>query len=55
MAVDAGQSWGEGFAQLRAHELIDGSLAGLSERERARVAISGRLPARAVRSGPTDP
>ena len=41
MAVDAGQSWGEGFAQLRAHELIDGSLAGLAEHERARIKLSG--------------
>ena len=41
MAVDAGQSWGEGFAPLRARELIDGSLSGLSEHERARIEIRG--------------
>ena len=41
MAVDAGQSWGEGFAQRSVRELVDSSLAGLPEPERARVKLAG--------------
>jgi two-component system sensor histidine kinase RegB len=41
MAVDAGQSWGEGFAQLSVRELIDSSVAGLPETQRARVKLDG--------------
>jgi len=41
MAVDAGQRWGEGFAQRSVRELVDSSLAGLPEPERARVKLAG--------------
>ena len=41
MAIDAGQSWGEGFAQLSVRELIDNSVAGLPETQRERVKLDG--------------
>jgi two-component system, sensor histidine kinase RegB len=41
MAIDAGQSWGEGFAQRSVRELVDCTLAGLPESERARVELAG--------------